>query len=126
MSRPPLLFKSVGMFDVIEQRKAQLKELVRQVPASELEDASLPERVVSPLLVEIPVLDEAAKYAESREVDVDVSRDPMRMIPDPSRPFYVKGTEITVVIPFKGDPRAFQIHPTSYDLSPPFGYVHDH
>lgn len=126
MSRPPLLFNSVGIFEVIEQHKAEVKELVRQVPASQLEDESLPENIVRPLLVEIPVLDEAAKYAESREIDVDVSGDPMRMIFDRSRPFYIKGTEITVVIPFKGDPRAFEIQPTSYNLNPPFGLVEDH
>lgn len=124
--RPPLLFNSIGIFEVIEQHKAQVKELVRQIPASELEDESLPENIVRSLLVEIPVLDEASKYAESREIDVDVSGDPMRMIFDRSRPFYIKGTEITVVIPFKGDPRAFEIQPTSYNLNPPFGLVEDH
>jgi hypothetical protein len=126
MSRPPSLFNTVRIFDVIEQRKAQVKELIRQIPASQLEDESLPENIVFPLLVEIPVLDEAAKYAENREVDVDVRGDPTRWISDRSRPFYIKATEITVVVPFKGDPEAFQIQPTTYNLTPPFGHVHDH
>jgi hypothetical protein len=126
ISRPPLLFNSVGIFTVIEQRKVEVKELVRQIPSSQLEDDSLTESLIRPLLVEIPVLDEAAKYAESREIDVDVSGDPMRMIFDRSQPFYIKGTEITVAIPFKGDPKAFQIQPTTYTGNPPFGFVQDH
>ena len=126
ISRPPLLFHSVGIFDVIEHGKAQVKELVRQLPTSEIEAEGIAERVIAPLLLDIPVLDEAAKYAESREIDVDVSGDPMRMIFDRSQPFYIKGTEITVAIPFKGDPKAFQIQPTTYNLNPPSGHVHDH
>jgi len=111
---------------VIEHGKAQVKELVRRLAASEIEVEGIAERVVAPLLLDIPVLDEAAKYAESREIDVDVSGDPMRMILDRSQPFYIKGTEITVAIPFKGDPKVFQIQPTTYDLNPPFGHVGDH
>jgi len=53
---------------VIEHGKAQVKELVRQLPASEVEAEGIAERVIAPLLLEIPVLDEAAKYAESREL----------------------------------------------------------
>jgi hypothetical protein len=68
VSRPPLLFSSVGIFDVIEHGKAQVKELVRQLPASEVEAEGIAERVIAPLLLEIPVLDESAKYAESREL----------------------------------------------------------
>jgi hypothetical protein len=44
--RPPLLFNSVGIFDVIENGKAQVKELVRQVtarvPYFTLSDMGLP------------------------------------------------------------------------------------
>ena len=124
--RPPLLFNSVGIFDVIEHGKAQLKELVRKLRREEIESEGLAERLIAPLLLDIPVLDEAAKYAETREIDVDVSGDPMRMIFDRSEPFYVKGTEITVVIPFKGDPNVFQMQPTSFTTNPPFGYVQGH
>jgi hypothetical protein len=121
-----LLFHSVGIFDVIENGKAQVNELVRQLPREKIEEDGVAERLIAPLLLEIPVLDENAKYAETREVDVDVSRDPMRMIFDRSQPFYVKGTEITIAIPFAGDPKVFQIQPTSYTLNPPFGHIEDH
>jgi len=124
--RPPLLFNSVGIFDVIEHGKAQVKELVRQRPREEIESEGVAERLIAPLLLDIPVLDETAKYAETREIDVDVSGDPMRMIFDRSQPFYIKGTEVTIVIPFKGDPNVFQIQPTSFTLSPPFGHIKNH
>jgi TIR domain len=121
-----LLFNSVGIFDVIEHGKAQVKELIRRLPASELEAEGIAERVITPLLLEIPVLDEATRYAETQEIDIDVSGDPMRMIFDRSQPFYIKGTEITVAIPFRGDPNAFQIQPTTFNMNPPFGRVQDH
>lgn len=111
---------------MIEHRKAQLKELARHLPASEIEAEGIAERIIAPLLLEIPVLDEAAKYAESREIDVDVSGDPMRMVFDRSQPFYIKGTEITVAIPFTGDPKGFQIRPTTFTTNPPFGRVEGH
>jgi hypothetical protein len=114
--RTPPLFNSVGIFDVIEHGKAEVKELVRRLDTSEIEAEGTAERVIAPLLLDIPVLDEAAKYAESREVDVDVSGDP----------FYIKGTEITVAIPFKGDPEAFRIRPTAFNLNPPFGHIKGH
>lgn len=124
--RPPLLFNSVGIFDVIENGKAQVKELVRQLPREEIEEEGVAERLIAPLLLDIPVLDENAKYAETREVDVDVSGAPMRMIIDRSQPFYIKGTEITIAIPFTGDPNVFEIQPTSFTLNPPFGHIEDH
>jgi hypothetical protein len=91
ISRPPRLFHSAGIFDVIEDGKAQVKELVQRLSTSEIESEGIAERVIAPLLLAIPVLDEAGKYAESREIDVDVSGDPMRMIFDRSQPFYIKG-----------------------------------
>jgi hypothetical protein len=125
ISRPPALFNSVGIFDAIEHGKARVKELVRRLPASEIESEGAAERIIAPLVLDVPVLDDAAKYAQTREVDVDVSGDPTRMIFDRSQPFYIKGTEITVIIPFKGNPRAFEIQPTTHNLNVPLGRVED-
>ena len=71
----------------------------------------------------MPVLEDDKAYVSRREVDVDVSGDPMRMIWDRNQPFYIKGTEITVKIPFKGAPDLFQVRPQTFNLNPPRGEI---
>lgn len=50
---------------------------------------------------------------------IDVSRDPMRMIRDRSRPFHVPGTAVEITVPFTGEAETFKIQPTTYTLNPP-------
>src|SRR5258708_30466584 len=116
----PLLFYRMNIFDVLEHRQQTLKAEVNQL------DTSIVERIPQEELVyelaakyklEIPVLEEDKTHISHREVDVDVSQDPMRMIFDKSRPFYIKGTEITFNVPFKGDPDLFQVKPGTYSLN---------
>jgi hypothetical protein len=49
ISRPPLLFNSVGIFDVIEQGKSRVKDLVRQLPVSEIGAEGIAERRLRPI-----------------------------------------------------------------------------
>ena len=69
--------------------------------------------------IEVPVLDVENVVVDQREKQIDVSRDPMRMIIDRSRPFYITGTEIDVEVPFTGEAEAFKIQPNPYALNPP-------
>jgi len=71
--------------------------------------------------VDVPSLREDEIVADQNELDIDVSHDHMRAIFDRSRPYFIKGTEIEITIPFDGDVEAFKIRPSSYtnDLSPP-------
>ncbi|WP_201782254.1 hypothetical protein [Ardenticatena maritima] len=69
--------------------------------------------------IDVPILHEDKIVADQREVQVDVSRDPMRFIRDRSKPFYIQGTEIEIIIPFEGDAEAFNIQPSTFTLSPP-------
>jgi hypothetical protein len=75
--------------------------------------------------VDVPVLQEDQLAAAQREVQIDISQDPMRAIMDRSRPYYIAGTAIDVTIPFTGDAQAFRIQPTSFTLNPPRGSVAD-
>lgn len=73
-----------------------------------------------------PVLKVEDIYAyEPVEVDIDVSRDPRRAIYDRSRPFYVKGTRVTIEVPFDGEEDLFDFRPSSFDSCPPRGVVRD-
>ncbi|MHA1344370.1 MAG: hypothetical protein ACTSQG_10305 [Promethearchaeota archaeon] len=62
---------------------------------------------------------------EPREVDIDVSQDYNRMIRDRSKPYYMKGTEFTFVIPFDGAKGLFHFQPSQFTLNPPIGEIQD-
>ncbi len=123
----PLLFSRVAIFDVLEHQQQALKTEVNQLDSSTIEHVTEQELVrdlAAKYKSEMPALEEDKAYTSYREVEVDVSQDPMRMIWDRSQPFYIKGTEITIGVPFKGDPDLFQIRPTTSTLNPPGGEVH--
>jgi len=75
---------------------------------------------VEELRLNVPVIKEEDIYiAHSGETQVDVSRDPMRMIYDRSEPFYIPGNQTVIAVPFVGDAEFFRIQPQTYTLSPP-------
>ena len=51
----------------------------------------------------VPEINESEVSVEQNEVDIDVSRDPMRSIWNRNQPFYIKGTKVTFYIPFSGE-----------------------
>jgi hypothetical protein len=120
------LFHKVDIFNVLEHQKRGLKDAFQHVTNTELDadPVAVTARLLEEFGINVPVLEEDKKYAETKETQVDVSRDPTRFIRDHSRPFYVAGTEITVIIPFRGDSGLFGVQPTMVTLNPPFGEVH--
>jgi hypothetical protein len=56
---------------------------------------------------------------DQSEADIDVSRDPDRIIFNRSRPVYVKEVSITIAIPFDGDGELFNYRPSTFSLNPP-------
>jgi hypothetical protein len=69
--------------------------------------------------IDVPVLRADEIVVDQREKQIDVSRDPMRMVLDRSKPFYITGTEVEVEVPFDGEAEAFKIQPNPYTLTPP-------
>jgi hypothetical protein len=69
--------------------------------------------------ITVPMLMEDEIVVDSREKQIDVSRDSMRMIIDRDRSFYVTGTEVEVEVPFTGEADALKIRPTQSSLNPP-------
>ena len=117
------LFCGMDIFNFIEQRKLDLKAAFGPIKDGLVDEVNVENELLNELCIDVPVLDETNKYARTRDIQVDVRRDPHRMIFDRSRPFYLQGTEISVFIPFRGDPGVFDIKPTAFDLNPPFGDV---
>ncbi len=111
------LFSRFNIFDILTHQQERMKAEVNQLGPSVIAHTSeeqLVHDLTAKFKLEIPVFEDDKAYISHREVDVDVSRDPMRMIWDRSQPFYIKGTEITVKIPFKGAPDLFQVRPETY------------
>lgn len=125
-SRMNPLFNGAQIFAVIEYQKQELKRAFQGVPNPELDadHVAVAARLIERFSINVPVLDEEKKYALTKEVQVDVRRDPRRHILDRSRPFYIAGTEVRIVVPFHGDAGLFDGQPTMFDLNPPFGEIH--
>jgi len=124
-----LLFYKISIFDVLQHQLESLRSDVAQLASEEID--GLPEdelirNLAAKYKMETPVLEDEKAHISYREVDIDVSGDPMRMIWDRSRPFYIKGTEITFTIPFKGDPNLFQVRPETFNTNPPRGEIRGH
>jgi hypothetical protein len=114
------------VFDLLRHREETLKKEIEHLSADEVEGRSEDELVrdlASTYKFESPVLEDERAHISYREVNLDVSHDPMRMIWDRSRPFYIKSTEITFIVPFKGDPNLFQVRPTTFTTNPPQGEI---
>jgi hypothetical protein len=120
---PRLLFTGQSVFDVLENQKRRLRDELQRVAVSDLSDEELPQRLADEYGMRVPVLDEDRKYAKKRETQVDVSRDPMRFISDRSRALYMPGTELSILVPFSGDPGVFNVRPSAFDMNPPRGDV---
>ena len=118
-----LLFNKYEIFTVLQNQPEAVKKKIQAIPAATLLNASehdLVEALIEEFRLDVPVIDDDAIYiAESGEAQVDVSRDPMRMIFDRSKAFHVTGNKTIIAVPFKGDVEFFKVQPSSFSLSPP-------
>jgi hypothetical protein len=122
------LFNQIGIYSVVEHQKQRLKETFPTIKNTDLDTdpIAVASRLIEQFSINVPVLDEEKKYALTKEIQVDVSADPRRHFLDRSRPHYIGGTEVRIVVPFQGDPDVFGVQPTSFNLNPPFGQIEDH
>lgn len=126
MAEDELLFYGHDLRAVLELQEKKAHEAVENINPDSLLGSN-PEDVCTALeedfRVNVPVLKEDAIQMEQQETRVDVSQDWNRGILDRSRPFYIKGTEITFFVPFEGDAALFHCQPSSFNLNPPRGVV---
>lgn len=123
---PPYLFSGPEIFSLLENHRRQLKEEISRLSPTVLEQISeqdLVRELAAKYKLELPVLEEDKTYITHQEIDIDVSRDPMRMVLDRRRPFYIKGVEVTYHVPFKGDRDLFHIRPATFGSAPPIADV---
>ena len=126
--RPKLLFFRRGdLRDFLEHRKLELKREVEGCDSNYILNVSeedFCQYLISKYSLVSPKIYEDKIYVyNSKEMDIDVSEDPMRVIFDRSRPFYVKGVQITIALPFEGNGELFQYKPSTFTSNPPRGEI---
>ena len=122
------MFYQKGLLcDFLEQRKLELKKEVESYDSNYILNVSEEDFIrylVSKYSLTSPKIYEDKIYScPTKEVDIDVSQDPTRIISDKSHPFYVKGIQITIALPFEGDEEVFQYRPSTFSLNPPQGEI---
>lgn len=123
-----LFYKKGDFWGYLDQMKLELEKEIEEMKPNDVlskSEENLCQDLVSRYLLETPILHEDKKYMyKPKEIEIDVSQDPMRSIPNRSRPFYVKGISVTIAVPFDGNSKLFQYRPSTFDTSyPPCGQI---
>lgn len=116
--------------DVVEAQKRSVDSAIDSVDTEELRARSIDEivpLVVHKLRLDVPVLRrDQTMQLPSEEIEIDVSRDPSRAIIPGRGPYVVKGTEISIAVPFTGEAALFKYGHAPYPfINPIEGEVED-
>lgn len=120
-----MLFMHANVHVVMQNRKSKLKRAIQELDRETVEgntEQALVDRLAQQHSLDVPILDAAAKYAlppEEANIAVQHSRDGTPVFSLSGGSVLRRGLKITVVVPFKGDARCFQIQPTMFDSNPP-------
>ena len=121
MSAP--LFSEQRVSDIIDRQTRKIGPRVLEIPADKILNASeydLVQALVAEGWISLPVIEEESIYIErAEEAQIDVSKDPMRIIDDRSRPVWVTGHETVIAVPYKGKSEFFRVQPNTFSTSPP-------
>jgi len=123
-----LFYNEGRLGDFLDERKIKIKEEIFNFDKERILNENpedLEKHFGNKYTLHSPVLRKDEKYLlEPKEIDIDVSRDQNRITFNRSEPFYIKGTLITVVVPFNGDADLFNYRPPTYSLSIPQGIIY--
>jgi hypothetical protein len=122
LARDDYLFIGPDWHSVDRHQRQQMAAEIEKVDADRLLNTSVEDLATyfsEKYKIDVPRLDTDNIVVDQHERELDVSHDPMRMIRDRSRPFYVAGTEVEVEVPFTGEGEAFKIQPNPYSMNPP-------
>jgi len=122
---PRALFRKYNIFSVQQHQEQKVKEAVRALPQERLseDEEKLAAEIAASLTMDLPTLDPSQVYQTDRQVQLDARALPNRFVFNRSRPVPVDGTEITIHIPFTGDPSMFDVCPSHHNLNPPIAEI---
>jgi hypothetical protein len=127
MGRDDLLFCKVSSFAVQDLQKKELVAEVAGMEANRLLNTNMDDLVAylrDKFRIDVPELNEAGMSVDQQDSQRDVSDDPFRMGYGRG-PIHAIGTEVTLEVPFTGDPQMFSVSPSTSDSMPPSGKVKD-
>ncbi|WP_084649858.1 hypothetical protein [Stappia stellulata] len=119
-SRSNLLFSEHDGFSIIENQKTQLLSEVSGIPESRFLNTSAEDLVrylVDRYQLEVPELDVENAVVDQHEAIVGVHGPGYRLARGET--CSAPGTQVTLEVPFTGDPQMFKIRPSTFNLSPP-------
>src|ERR1051326_6403575 len=119
------LFSKWDMFTVIEHQRSEATKYVQHVSTTQLSatpEDDLVEQITERFRLNVPAMKKPYVF-ESKESQIDVSRDPRRAIFNRGRPFYVQGMKSIIAIPFEGDRELFKVQPNTFSTMKPFAEV---
>lgn len=121
---PELLFQEGDLRGTLENMRDRMIGEIKGADEEYLLNTDLEQWVaylVAEYEVDLPVLHaDRMEIEDHGPTDVDVSHQHFsRAISDPSRPAYVAGRSVSIIIPFTGDPLAFRLRAGQYSLNPP-------
>lgn len=123
------LFSKIDWSSAERNQRALLEDEIAKLSKNQLLNTPIDELCtdfVEKYRVNIPILKKDEIQVESpREMQIDISQDPMRAVFDRSKPCFITGTEVKINVPFIGDADAFTIKPTIYSFSPHSGVIRD-
>ena len=122
------LFSEYNMYSLLEKKRKAVRDEVASMDGNRLLNTSvddLCEYFVEKYQLHPPVLLEDQAVADQKETQIDVSRDFNRFISDPSRPFYVPGTEVILEVPFQGEAVFFKVRPSTFTTMLPVATIRD-
>lgn len=122
------LFAGRELRKVLEHQERQMLEQIGAYPEEKLLNTSL-EDLATYFAEEYRIppirLRDEEIHVDQREVQIDVSQDFNRVIFDRSQPFYRPGREVTLFVPFDGEPDLFDCVASTRSYNPPQGRVRD-
>jgi hypothetical protein len=121
------LFNDADWFSVENHQHKLIRDEIlsfdaQRILTSSLED--LCDYFAQKYALQVPQLQREHVVADQREREIDVSSDSRRYWRSPG-PHYVRGTEVSLTIPFSGDPEFFKIRPGTFSINPPLGVIVD-
>lgn len=130
MARENVLFYSLGdIYEFLEGQKSGHKAEIESLNRDyilKVSEEDLCKSLIDKHSLEVPVLHDDKLYVlPAKDTTIDVSGRFDYVSPRDGEPHYVKGTSVTIAIPFEGDGQFFEFSPSVYTSYHPRGVVSD-
>jgi len=124
--RDNLLFYNGDLYGVLRSLIAQIPEKVDAIPKDQFlasSEEDILENIIAQVEIDPLIIYEDRMEQEPREKKMDVSGSRERVFFGDRGPIYVDAVEITISIPFTGDPALWKLRPGHYTSVFPHGHI---